>query len=87
MNLKLRRHICVVQLMGLVTLEMRPGHLILMNLWNVDIENKHVNFIQPPHLRVLDEISEVLDERQSVTVEDLEKLNYLEQVSLLPCAA
>ena len=31
-------------------------------------------------LRVLDEISEVLDERQSVTVEDLEKLNYLEQV-------
>jgi len=33
--------------------------------------------------RVLDEISEVLDERQSVTVEDLEKLNYLEQVQKL----
>ena len=69
--------------MGLVTLVMRPGHLILMNLWNADIENKNVNFIQLPYLRVLDEISEVLDERQSVTVEDLEKLNYLEQVSLL----
>ena len=54
-----------------------------MNLWNADIENKNVNFIQLPYLRVLDEISEVLDERQSVTVEDLEKLNYLEQVSLL----
>jgi len=64
---------------------MRPGHLILLKLWNVDIENKNVNFIfiLLPHLRVLDEISEVLDERQSVTVEDLEKLNYLEQVSLL----
>ena len=69
--------------MGLVTLVMRPGHLILMNLWNADIENRNVNFILLPHLRVLDEISEVLDERQSVTVEDLEKLNYLEQVSLL----
>ena len=69
--------------MGLVTLVMRPGHLILMNLWNADIENENVNFIQLPYLRVLDEISEVLDERQSVTVEDLEKLNYLEQVSLL----
>ena len=70
--------------MGLITLVMRPGYLILMNLWNVDIENRNVNFILLPHLRVLDEISEVLDERQSVTVEDLEKLNYLEQVNFLP---
>jgi len=36
-----------------------------------------------PHLRVLDEISEVLCERQSVTAEDLEEMNYLEQVSFI----